>query len=118
MPGGAAPVNRNVVLGVLLSGAFVAILNQTLLATALPVFMEDLNITANTAQWLTTIFMLVNGVMIPITGFPSRSSPPAGCSSPRWGCSRSERSSAPSHHVRVLLAGGSSRPPVRASSCR
>ena len=69
MPGGAAPVNRNVVLGVLLSGAFVAILNQTLLATALPVFMADLNITANTAQWLTTIFMLVNGVMIPITGF-------------------------------------------------
>lgn len=69
MPGGAAPVNRNVVLAVLLSGAFVAILNQTLLATALPVFMEDLQITANTAQWLTTIFMLVNGVMIPITGF-------------------------------------------------
>src|SRR5690625_3115826 len=69
MPGGAAPVSRNVVLGVLPSGAFVAILNQTLLATALPVFMADLNITANTAQWLTTIFMLVNGVMIPITGF-------------------------------------------------
>src|SRR5699024_4881547 len=69
MPGGAAPVNRNVVLAVLLSGAFVAILNQTLLATALPVFMEDLHITAHTAQWLTTIFMLVNGVMIPITGF-------------------------------------------------
>lgn len=61
--------NRNFVLGVLLSGAFVSILNQTLLATALPVFMEDLNITANTAQWLTTIFMLVNGVMIPIIGF-------------------------------------------------
>src|SRR5690625_2540021 len=69
MPGGAAPVNRNVVLGVLLSGAFVAILNQALLATALPVFMRDLGITANTAQWLTTIFMLVNGVMIPVTAF-------------------------------------------------
>lgn len=63
------PVNRNVVLIVLISGAFVAILNQTLLATALPVFMADLDITANTAQWLTTIFMLVNGIMIPITGF-------------------------------------------------
>ena len=63
------PVNRNVVVAVLLSGAFIAILNQTLLATALPAFMRDLDITANTAQWLTTIFMLVNGVMIPITAF-------------------------------------------------
>ena len=31
--------------------------------------MEDLQITANTAQWLTTVFMLVNGVMIPVTAF-------------------------------------------------
>lgn len=31
--------------------------------------MADLNITANTAQWLTTVFMLVNGIMIPITAF-------------------------------------------------
>ncbi|MCW4457440.1 MDR family MFS transporter [Microbacterium sp. MPKO10] len=63
------PVNRTVVLAVLLSGAFVAILNQTLLATALPVFMKDLDVTANTVQWLTTIFMLVNGIMIPVTAF-------------------------------------------------
>ncbi|HLS61966.1 MAG TPA: MDR family MFS transporter [Ruania sp.] len=71
MPGAASskPVNRNVVLAVLLSGGFIAILNQTLLATALPAFMRDLGITANTAQWLTTIFMLVNGVMIPVTAF-------------------------------------------------
>ncbi|MEZ0481683.1 DHA2 family efflux MFS transporter permease subunit [Planococcus sp. SSTMD024] len=52
-----------------MAGVFVAILNQTLLATALPHIMEDLDITANTAQWLTTVFMLVNGVMIPITAF-------------------------------------------------
>lgn len=71
MPGASSsrPVNRNVVLAVLLSGGFIAILNQTLLATALPAFMRDLDITANTAQWLTTIFMLVNGVMIPVTAF-------------------------------------------------
>src|SRR5690606_25639 len=56
-------------LAVLMAGVFVAILNQTLLATALPHIMEDLDITANTAQWLTTVFMLVNGVMIPITAF-------------------------------------------------
>lgn len=62
-------VNRNIVLAVLLSGAFVIILNQTLLNTALPAFMQDFGITANAAQWVTTIFMLVNGIMIPISAF-------------------------------------------------
>nr|WP_286168717.1 MDR family MFS transporter [Roseburia sp. 1XD42-34] len=54
---------------VLISGAFVAILNQTLLATALPKIMQDLQLDANTVQWLQSIFMLVNGIMIPITAF-------------------------------------------------
>ena len=54
---------------VLISGAFAAILNQTLLGTALPHIMKDLDLDASTAQWLTSIFMLVNGVMIPITAF-------------------------------------------------
>lgn len=54
---------------VLISGAFVAILNQTLLGTALPKIMTDLNLTENTVQWLQSIFMLVNGIMIPITAF-------------------------------------------------
>src|SRR5699024_1312978 len=45
------------------------ILNQTLMITAIPPIMEEMNITANTAQWLTTVFMLVNGVMIPVTAF-------------------------------------------------
>src|SRR5690625_4594891 len=54
---------------VLLSGAFVTILNQTLLGTALPPIMEDLNLTENTAQWLQSVFMLVNGIMIPVTAF-------------------------------------------------
>lgn len=54
---------------VLLSGAFITILNQTLLATALPPIMKDLNISESTVQWLQSIFMLVNGIMIPITAF-------------------------------------------------
>src|SRR5690625_4096885 len=54
---------------VLLSGAFVTILNQTLLGTALPPIMEDLNLSENTAQWLQSVFMLVNGIMIPVTAF-------------------------------------------------
>lgn len=54
---------------VLLAGGFLAILNQTLLTTAIPHIMSDLSLTENTAQWVTTIFMLVNGVMIPVTAF-------------------------------------------------
>nr|WP_269669128.1 MDR family MFS transporter [Staphylococcus gallinarum] len=54
---------------VLLSGAFITILNQTLLGTALPPIMKDLQISESTVQWLQSIFMLVNGIMIPITAF-------------------------------------------------
>src|SRR5690625_3878902 len=54
---------------VLLSGAFAAILNQTLLATAIPHIMADLELEADVAQWLQSVFMLVNGIMIPVTAF-------------------------------------------------
>ncbi|WP_280771581.1 MDR family MFS transporter [Salipaludibacillus daqingensis] len=62
-------INKVPLVAVLLTGTFVAILNQTLLVTAIPPIMRDLGIDANTAQWLNTIFMLVNGIMIPITAF-------------------------------------------------
>ncbi|WP_156291342.1 DHA2 family efflux MFS transporter permease subunit [Oceanobacillus salinisoli] len=61
--------NKWVIMLVLLSGAFLAILNQTLLATALPHIMDDLQLEYYVAQWIQSIFMLVNGIMIPITAF-------------------------------------------------
>ncbi|AIC94201.1 MDR family MFS transporter [Shouchella lehensis] len=66
---GLPQFNKKPLVAVLLIGAFVAILNQTLLTTALPHLMADLDINENAAQWVTTIFMLVNGIMIPITAF-------------------------------------------------
>ncbi len=63
------PINRVPLMIVLVTGAFVAILNQTLLGTALPPIMKDLNLSENTVQWLQSVFMLVNGIMIPITAF-------------------------------------------------
>ncbi|WML39487.1 DHA2 family efflux MFS transporter permease subunit [Neobacillus sp. OS1-2] len=60
---------HSMIVGLLLAGTFIAILNQTLMITAIPPIMEEMNITANSAQWLTTIFMLVNGIMIPISAF-------------------------------------------------
>ncbi|TBL78124.1 DHA2 family efflux MFS transporter permease subunit [Paenibacillus thalictri] len=56
-------------LAVLMVGAFVTILNQTLLNVALPHMMTDFNISATTAQWLSTAYMLVNGVLIPISAY-------------------------------------------------
>ncbi|WP_188498569.1 DHA2 family efflux MFS transporter permease subunit [Pullulanibacillus pueri] len=50
-------------------GAFFAIFNQTTMTVALPTLMDDFNIQASTGQWLTTGYMLVNGVLIPVTGF-------------------------------------------------
>lgn len=61
--------NRTPLVIVLITSAFVAILNQTLLTTAFPHIMSDLNIDAAAVQWLQSVFMLVNGIMIPITAF-------------------------------------------------
>ncbi|MFC3040970.1 DHA2 family efflux MFS transporter permease subunit [Virgibacillus xinjiangensis] len=64
-----AEVPKGPIIFVMVLGAFVAILNQTLLNVALPVMIVDLGMSANAAQSLTTIFMLVNGILIPITAF-------------------------------------------------
>ncbi|EMR04978.1 Multidrug resistance protein B [Bhargavaea cecembensis DSE10] len=61
--------NGTVILIVLITGAFVALLNQTLLIVALPPVMEDFSIDANKAQWVTTAYLLTNGILIPITAF-------------------------------------------------
>ena len=57
------------ILAVLMIGAFIAFLNNTLLNIALPSIMKDLEVEASTVQWLTTGFMLVNGILIPATAF-------------------------------------------------
>ncbi len=57
------------ILSVLLLGAFISILNQTLLNVAIPHLMNDFNVSATTVQWLSTGYMLTNGILIPITAF-------------------------------------------------
>jgi DHA2 family lincomycin resistance protein-like MFS transporter len=51
----------------LLIGAFFAILNETLLNIALITLMEEFNITLPTVQWMATGFMLVMGIVIPVS---------------------------------------------------
>ncbi|MEU3308188.1 MDR family MFS transporter [Nocardiopsis sp. NPDC055551] len=57
------------VIPLLLVSAFVVILNETIMGVALPALSRDLGITVSTGQWLTSAFMLVMAVVIPITGF-------------------------------------------------
>ncbi|MBB2482942.1 DHA2 family efflux MFS transporter permease subunit [Bacillus sp. APMAM] len=62
-------VRTGPIFTVMLIGAVIAFLNQTLINVALPQMMNRLHISATTADWLTTIFMLVNGIVIPITAY-------------------------------------------------
>ncbi|WP_242263981.1 MDR family MFS transporter [Bacillus cereus group sp. BfR-BA-01400] len=55
------------ILIALLLGAMVALLNETLLGNALTVLMKEFDVTASTIQWLSTAYMLVVGVLVPIT---------------------------------------------------
>jgi EmrB/QacA subfamily drug resistance transporter len=57
------------ILVILMIGAFIAFLNNTLLNIALPSIMKDLAVGPTTVQWLTTGFMLVNGILVPTTAF-------------------------------------------------
>ncbi|MFI6483441.1 MDR family MFS transporter [Nonomuraea sp. NPDC050663] len=53
----------------LVLATFVVILNETIMINAIPRLMAALNITEQTAQWLSTAFMLTMAAVIPITGW-------------------------------------------------
>nr|WP_311132471.1 MDR family MFS transporter [Nonomuraea gerenzanensis]SBO94102.1 Multidrug resistance protein B [Nonomuraea gerenzanensis] len=53
----------------LVLATFVVILNETIMINAIPRLMSALHITEQTAQWLSTAFMLTMAAVIPITGW-------------------------------------------------
>lgn len=57
------------ILAILMVGTFIGFLNQTLMNTALPDIMAEFHITATLGQWMTNGYMLVNGVMVPLTAY-------------------------------------------------
>ena len=57
------------VLIILIAGVFLGFLNQTLMNTALPSIMTEFHISTSLGQWLINGYMLVNGVMVPLTAF-------------------------------------------------
>lgn len=62
-------MKKGVLLFVLILGCFISTLNQTLLNVALNDLMEIFEVSPTTIQWLATGFLLVNGVLIPITAY-------------------------------------------------
>lgn len=56
-------------VAVLMAGAFLAVLNQTLLTPALPTIMSHLKVNATTVQWLTSGYSLVEAVVIPLNAY-------------------------------------------------
>lgn len=70
-PNGSPPTPAAVrsAIGLLLVATFVMILNETIMSVAIPRLMTDLDISASTAQWLTTAFLLTMAVIIPTTGY-------------------------------------------------
>ena len=61
--------NQLQMIVVLLAGAFVAVLNATLLTPALPTIMADMGIASTTVQWLTSGYALTEAVIIPLTAY-------------------------------------------------
>lgn len=56
-------------IGVLLLGTFITVLNAMLLTSALPAIMSDMQISATTVQWLTSGYSLTEAVVIPLAAF-------------------------------------------------
>ena len=57
------------IVKLLVAATFVVILNETIMINAMPSLMVDFEVTARTAQWLSSIFMLTMAAVIPITGW-------------------------------------------------
>ena len=65
----------NMIFAVLLASSIISSLLQTALTTAIPIIMKDLGISAATAQWLTSAYSLVMGIMVPATAYLIRRFP-------------------------------------------
>ena len=58
--------NRKLIIGIIIIGAFISSLNQTVMTASLPRIMTDFGISAGIGQWLTTGYLLFMGVIFPV----------------------------------------------------
>lgn len=59
----------NVMVAILFLGGFVLLLGETFMNNALPQVMNDLHVNQATAQWVSTGYMMVSGLMIPVSAW-------------------------------------------------
>jgi len=67
--GPATPGRTPAVVLVLVAATFVLILNETIMINAIPRLMVGLEVSEQTAQWVSTAFMLAMAAVIPVTGW-------------------------------------------------
>ncbi len=73
---GEAPVrNSALVLLAIAVSAFLATFNETFLNVALTPIMQDFGISSSDVQWVSTVYMLVASVTVPVASFLYRSVP-------------------------------------------
>ena len=58
---------RRLITVILLLSTFVSLASQTMMVTALPVIQHDLHVSLNAAQWLTTGYTLIIGIVTPLS---------------------------------------------------
>lgn len=63
------PRQRTSMVIMMLFGAFLALLTETFLNNALPTIMKELSVSQATVQWLSTGYLMVAGLMIPISAW-------------------------------------------------
>ncbi|WP_258231757.1 MDR family MFS transporter [Bombilactobacillus bombi] len=60
---------RNIMMIILLAGAFISLLAETFLNNALVTIMRTFQVSQTTVQWLSTGYLLIVGVMIPLSAW-------------------------------------------------
>lgn len=65
--GEVSPQIRKIITIVLLGSCFISLASQTMMVTALPVIQEDLHVSLNAVQWLTTGYTLIIGIVTPLS---------------------------------------------------
>lgn len=64
--------NPKLMAAVLMLGSFIGLFGETALNMALTDIMSDLNVSAGTAQWLTTGYLLVLAILVPLSAYLMR----------------------------------------------
>jgi DHA2 family lincomycin resistance protein-like MFS transporter len=62
-------INANKILIILLLAGFMSMLNETALNIAFPQIMIEFSVSAGTVQWLTTVYVLVSGIVFLVSAF-------------------------------------------------